>query len=228
MLPLLFLLISFIATHGHTGNEKDMKTYLSDALLLTSHSSSTSLRRERLSAISNISELSKDLASLLENEWEHRSSFRATKKEVPISSHRVHGLHTNIKPGSVAKMRANRRHYPYAPKEPHQKNETLLAIIHPSSVGWPARLYILDTVLISLDSSLNTVEDSNAKFDLLIVLDSSGEPRSKHDCNAKSAAMLIPTAAGRASDGKSSNRFLCDSKQFLEYSSIPFIISRVS
>jgi hypothetical protein len=97
----------------------------------------------------------------------------------------------------------------------------LLALIHPSTIEWPARLDVLNAALVALENA----PAGSGTFDLVVVLDSQGEPKSKHDCNAKAVSMLRPEGDPGPGLGGKNNPLWCDSKQLLAGAGVPFVIA---
>ena len=168
------------------------------------------------------------LQKMLTEEWAARSYFRASPGREAKASRRGR-LPSAAYAGTLEKMRSRRAHLPPLivghARDDGGGNATrpLLCLLHPSSIGWPARLDVLVTALTALESSANTGKHAGREgysdsFDLVVVVDSPGEYRTRHECNAKATAMMQPIQVG-------GNQFICDSAQFLEAGSIPFIIS---
>ena len=80
----------------------------------------------------------------------------------------------------------------------------LLALIHPSTIAWPARL---DTIVAALLALENAPAGAGA-YDLVVVLDSKGEAKSKHDCNAKVGPRSLGRWHMKGGAGVAPRRFL--------------------
>ena len=97
----------------------------------------------------------------------------------------------------------------------------LLALIHPSTIAWPQRLDVAVAALVALE----TGDSAAGGFDVVVVLDTEGEPRSKHDCNAKATPMLAPVGTvGPGLNG--GGKLLCDAKQLLDQAAVPSVVVR--
>jgi len=115
----------------------------------------------------------------------------------------AHNFTTRVQAGSrgpkldLGNLMEQRGHYPsqyYAsglhrqpPATEAVPSPVLLALIASSEVPWPARIEVLLNSLVTLEGALgstSSMDESSSKssFDLVVILDSHGEPKSKNSC----------------------------------------------
>jgi len=115
----------------------------------------------------------------------------------------AHNYTTRVQPGSrghklvIENLMAQRGSFPsqyYAsglhrqpPASKPAASPVLLALMASSEVPWPARIEVLLNSLVTLEGALGGVSSGDgsslsSSFDLVVILDSHGEPKPKNSC----------------------------------------------